>query len=1323
MTSPINLTPLEVPPPLSLLSGPSHPEFLQEETLADLFRATARGQGEKKALLFLDKSLSYAELDRWSDAVASFLGQQGIGRGASVGVWWPRSLELHVIILGIVKAGAAYVPLDYEMPEERVSGVLSEVKAAACFSPKAFSASCPVFTVPSPETGDADIAPPPGPKPDDWAYVLYTSGSTGKPKGIPITHRQICHFVRAEQHCLNIRSEDRVYQGFSVSFDMWCEETWISYLVGATLWVADATAAKSIDELETILRQNRITVLHAVPSLLAVMGDDLPDLRLVNAGGEACTKAVLDRWGKPPRIFFNTYGPTETTVSASIASLKNGDAITIGKPLPNYGLAVVDENLNPVPCGKPGELLISGPGVGQGYVNRPELTQEKFRPKPPSLASLPGEKVYLTGDAATMRENGDVLIQGRLDDQVKVRGYRIELGEIETKLSHLPHVLSAAVALKKDRQGNDHLAAYLVCNRIDDSLEGEIRSKLAQELPSYMIPGFFTFLPEMPRLPSGKIDRKSLPLPESLSKTDERELPPLNPNAPLPERMSVLLRRIFPAFKDLSQDFFSDLGGHSLLAAEFVSRMRQEGGRSDTSIKDVYTHRPLAKLAETWEARKPPAPAETPTFRKIPLPRYLLCGAAQLVALFFIYGLFAGQIFFPYLAYYYVLQETSNHVWGFVAALGSFCLVPPLITSLTITAKWLVIGRMKEGDYPLWGLYYFRWWFVKTMQKLTPLEHINGTPLYPLYFRMLGAKVAVDAQLSELNMGAEDLVTIGKDVSISSQVVMNNAVVEDGLLKIRKIHVEDHAYIGTASVIGGDCRIEEWGELKDLSHLRPGSVLKAREVWGGSPAVHQETKAPEELPQPLPVSDATRRKYSKFYLLVLLIFPFTVLLPLLPSIIMLNAMDDAWPDYDFTYLVFTPLLALSYVVLFALESILISRILQDKLEPGTYPVYSRIYVKKWFTDQVMALSLFVLHPLFATVYASSLYRALGAKVGKNAEISTASQVTHRFLEVGDGAFIADLVTLGEDDVRGQRVTLSKTSIGNKSFVGNSALIPQGYHLPDGMLVGVLSVPPTTDQLASLEAKDWLGSPAMPLPKRQESQLFPESLTTHPTKFRRLCRGLVEGFRILVPSSAVMSFSVLFIAYAHDLITGESWWNLLLQFPLHYLGFVGIPAFLITFILKWLLVGRYRPCQVPMWTWKVWCSEAVTAIYESLAVPFLLEYLTGTPFLPMALRLLGVRIGKRVWMNTADVTEYDVVEIGDDSALNFDSGPQTHLFEDRVMKIGPVKIGERSSIGARSVILYNTHVEEDTNLDALSLVMKGEDLPARTRWTGSPVKSA
>jgi len=1320
---------------LSIIIGADRPDLIREETLVTLFSESARRYADKTALIFHDEKLTYSELDSWSDAVAAYLVENGIGRGHYVGVWWQRGFELHAAILGIVKAGATYVPVDREIPAERVEVIMEEVGASACFSMQQLNVECKMLQVPAPPkrspegraflkvsqlTSGGDLE---GAQPNDCAYVLYTSGSTGKPKGIPISQKQICHLVRAEQSVFNINADDKVYQGFSVSFDMWCEETWISYFVGATIWVADNTTSKAIDELGDTLKKENITILHAVPSLLAVMDDTIPSLRLVNAGGEACTPQVLAKWARDGIKFYNSYGPTETTVTATIGELHSGDQIVIGQPLPNYNLAVVDEKMNLLPYGEAGELVITGPGVSSGYVKLPQLTQEKFLQKPASLSILPGDRVYRTGDAAIINKDGTVDLQGRFDDQIKLRGYRIELGEIENRLNGITGVLSAAVAVRKDGTGQDQLVGYVVMEDQVCIEENLFRLELAKTLPAYMVPGTIITLPEMPRMPSGKINRKALPMPETFTiDQSSAAQETMDLNAPASDRILAILRRVFPNKAiEPSMDFFDDLGGHSLLAAGLVSQLRRDAGLPHASLKDVYIHRPLEALITAWDQQPQEQKTKEREYNKVPFLRHLACWVAQTISLLIIYGLFAFQIFIPYLGYYYVDQETGVIIYSIITSLVLFSLMPPIFTIISLATKWLVIGKMKEGDYPLWGTYYFRWWFVKTMQRLLPAQFLNGTPLYPSYLRMLGMKIAADAQVSDFSFGAEDLISIGSDASLSSQTSLNNAFVEDGLLKLRRITIGDHAYIGSSAVIDGDSIVEDWGELQDLSHLQAGKTIASGEVWKGSPAQLIEKKSIADLPQPLPVSKLTRRKYKLVFSLFILIFPFIVLLPLLPTIITINKLDNAADDYDFTYLIGAPGLALLYIILFTAETIIFTRLMQRNVKAGNYPIYSMFYVRKWFSDQVMSLSLIVLHPIYATVFVSRFFRALGAKVGKDTEISTASSVTHPLLEIGDGAFVADAVTLGEADVRGQQLILDKTTIDSYSFVGNSALIPQGYHLEGNMLIGVLSTPPDKQQMEDSKARDWFGSPAIPLPRRQESNPFPPELTISPKRSRKLIRGFVEFIRIILPESAIICFSILFIAYGHDLLVGEPLWKIILYFPFYYLFFMGIPAFLLTVVLKWLFVGKYKPQQKPMWTWQVWRSEAITSTYEALSIPFLLEYMQGTPWLPLLMRLLGVKTGRRVWMNTTDITEFDMVTICNDAALNADCGPQTHLFEDRVMKVGPVKIGARSSIGAGTIILYDSEVGDDTKIEALSLVMKGERLAPATDWTGSPVK--
>lgn len=372
---------------------------------------------------------------------------------------------------------------------------------------------------------------------------------------------------------------------------------------------------------------------------------------------------------------------------------------------------------------------------------------------------------------------------------------------------------------------------------------------------------------------------------------------------------------------------------------------------------------------------------------------------------------------------------------------------------------------------------------------------------------------------------------------------------------------------------------------------------------------------------------------------------------------------------------------------------------------------------------MLDLSLDVLGPLYASIYLKPWYTLLGAKLGHGAEISTASFISPDLLSIGDESFIADSVSLGAPRVRGGWVTLDRNHVGKRSFVGNSAMLPPGTILGDNMLIGCLSAPPDDPADALREDAAWLGSPAVFLPQRQKSGGFSEEATYNPPPILRVQRAVIEFVRVISPSTCfIILISLMFSALLllHDpnyLSMGQA----LLFFPFLYVG-CGVAATLFTIAAKWILVGRYRPCERPLWSNFVWRNELLNALHEHLAEPFLVGALTGTPFVCWYFRLLGARIGKRVYMETTDLSEFDLACIGDEAALNADCTIQTHLFEDRVMKMSTVTIGPRCKVGAGSLVLYDTRMEEGSSLGDLSLLMKGEVLPARSSWEGVPAKS-
>jgi non-ribosomal peptide synthetase-like protein len=387
-----------------------------------------------------------------------------------------------------------------------------------------------------------------------------------------------------------------------------------------------------------------------------------------------------------------------------------------------------------------------------------------------------------------------------------------------------------------------------------------------------------------------------------------------------------------------------------------------------------------------------------------------------------------------------------------------------------------------------------------------------------------------------------------------------------------------------------------------------------------------------------------------------------------------------------------------------------------RMQPGRSAVHSNTYCKKWLVSHIQESSLNVLHGIYATVFAPFWYRLLGAKVGRDAEISTALGVVPDMLTLGDETFIADAVMLGDEQIDGGWMTMEATVVSNRSFVGNGSYIPDGTVLPEGVLVGVHTHAPANERMTGGDT--WLGSPPIHLPAREQVSGYPEHLTYRPSATRRLGRALVEAFRIVAPHAVVIAVGYTVVLDLMPLAGAGRWGETIWDLALVGLAY-GVGNYLFVLAFKWLLLGRYKKRAEPMWTPFVWLSEGVTNMYEGIAVPNFMRYLRGTPWLPLAFNLLGCRIGKGVYLDTTDITEFDCVHIGDHSELNALSCPQTHLFEDRVMKIDRVDIGSKVYLGPRSAVLYSAKVGDNARIGPLTLVMKGEHIPAATAWNGLP----
>jgi non-ribosomal peptide synthetase-like protein len=1177
--------------------------------------------------------------------------------------------------------------------------------------------------------------------PADLCYVIYTSGTTGKPKGVEIEHRSACHFVRAEAKLFQVQPSDRVYQGFSLAFDASVEEVWLAFFAGAALVVGTREMVRSGSALSGMLADSGVTVLSCVPTLLAMMDEDIPTVRLLILGGEVCPPDLVKRWWRPGRRVFNTYGPTEATVIATCTECRPGSPITIGQPVPNYLACVLDEQLRPVPAGVAGELCLGGIGLARGYLGQPELTREKFISFQPD--GEPARRLYRTGDLVRWAPDGSGLeFLGRIDTQVKIRGFRVELAEIEAALLQCPGVQAAVVALREDTSGIRQLVGYIVPQSSVPFDQKAARARLQEVLPGYMVPARLEPLARFPTLPSGKVDRRSLPPPRAHADETRPDLVPPHTNL---ERqiVSVWEKLLAQTPVSVQDDFFRDLGGDSLLAALMVSELRRSLALRELSMLDVYQQPTVAKLAARFERPnsregerpgEPKSPLQSGLAGKLALPgqqiqkesipasesfqptpfwRHFFCGAAQFASLFFILSFFALQWLTPYLTYTVLIEEDYDFVEAILGAFASLVVLYPVMLLIPIAVKWIMIGRYRPGAYPLWGTFYFRWWFTTTIEAAVPVGYLTGTPLLSLYLRLMGAKIGPNVHLGSDSFAVYDLLTIGEDSSINEDANLLGYTIDDGQLKIGRITIGERCFVGARAAVREDTQMEDDSALEDLSLLPCGAVIPRGETWLGSPArkVEQASRIPAARP-----SLARRFLFGVLHGIGLLIFPILVVAALFPGIVVMNELNYLDPYYWF--LLLSPLVGLSFIILLALEIALVKWMLLGKVKPGRHRLHGFYYLRKWFVDQTLDLSLDILGPLYASVYLTPWYKLLGARLGHGAEISTASSISPDLLSIGDESFIADNVSLGAPRVRDNVVTLDRNRIGKRSFIGNSALLPPGTVIGDSVLIGCLSAPPPDPADALREDSTWMGSPPLFLPRRQKSTAFPDETTFNPTAKLRVQRAIIEFVRVITPSTCfIILISLLFSALLllHDYLNLA---DTLLLFPLLYLG-CALSAAAVTILAKWVLVWRYQSRETPLWSTLVWRNELINALHEHLAEPFLVGALTGTPFVCWYFRLLGAKIGRRVYMETTDLSEFDLVRVGDEAALNADCTIQTHLFEDRVMKMSGIDIAPRCKVGAGSLVLYDTRLEEGAALGDLSLLMKGETLPSWTSWQGIP----
>jgi amino acid adenylation domain-containing protein len=555
---------------------------------------------------------TYAQLEARAERLADHLASLGVRRETRVGLCLERSPDLIVGLLAILKAGAAYVPMDPAYPSDRLAFMLEDTAASVVVTTRhhAGSLSGPTLAFADDESSwcGEETVPRATTDPDGAAYVIYTSGSTGRPKGVVVTHRNLVSSTWAR----TVYYREPVTRFLLVSshaFDSSVAGIFWSLAQGAALVLPDEQAVRDVEHLASLIEMHAVTHTLCLPALWKLLLDQteperLASMRTVILAGEVCTASVTQAHHRrlPGCALFNEYGPTEGTVWSSVHEIAEPvhGAVPIGRPIPGATVYLLDGSGRPTPVGVAGELHVGGPGVARGYLDRPDLNSERFVPDP--FSSESGARLYRTGDLARWRDDGVLEFLGRLDHQIKIRGYRVELAEIETRLAQAPGVSEVAVVDRDESDGDKRIVAYVVPQEKPGPGAGELRRALEQSLPEYMIPSAFVSLDDLPRMPNGKVDRHSLPEPGS-GRSDVLD-DFVAPATQLEKRIAARWREVLDVEEVGVHDGFFHLGGNSIRAAILINKLRGDLG-DVLRVADLFEKPRISELVALLAERSP----------------------------------------------------------------------------------------------------------------------------------------------------------------------------------------------------------------------------------------------------------------------------------------------------------------------------------------------------------------------------------------------------------------------------------------------------------------------------------------------------------------------------------------------------------------------------------------------------------------------------------------------------------------------------------------------------------------------------------------------
>ena len=1303
------------------------------QTLEAIFAASVAVHGDRVAIDVpagrhreADR-VTYAQLDDRAcrvaaaiDAAADSTRAEGGARQQVVIVVLPRDgVEVYAAQLGILRGGRAWCCLDPIHPDAHLAAVIADVSPVAIISDEhhrarvqALSGAIPVLDVgaiPAPGREVASVTM----KPEDLAYVISTSGTTGAPKGVMVRHASIAALVEADRARFGLGPGDRVAQCSSNAYDSSIEETWMALAVGATLVPVDDDVVRSGPDLPSWLRAHRITAFCPPPTLLRAMGvadpaRELPALRLVYVGGEPLPQDLSDLWSAALRLE-NGYGPTECTVTCTRGRMQPGVPVHLGDAVPGSRAIIVRDDGSETNDGEEGELWMAGLCVADGYLGQPGLTAQRFAVDPRH------GRVYRTGDLVR-RSGGSIEYLGRVDAQVKVRGHRVELGAVEACLAGAHGVREAACALVGEGSGA-RLGAVVVGETVD--LES-VLAHARNHLPPAMVPAFLHEAASLPRMLSGKIDRRAVAgmLAQGPIDTGHWDDQARDPSRSIVERVAACAAAAVAA-RDLpgaSMHFFEDLGGDSLRAVDLVLRIRRSIGLEAT-VRMVYDEPTIGGLARRVQGAAAAVRVEPRAVVAVPMHRRFTAWCVQAGSLALgavVAGTVGSWIVFrggPTVVDSIGLVGAAvlaPVVWG-VARLAWF----PASIACTAILKRALIGRYRPGWVPVWSSRHLREWMVEQVGSTIPWSIAEGTALTSWGLRRLGARVGRRVHVHRgVNVlrGGWDLLELGDGVTLCQDAAIVVSRIDRGGIEHGPVRIGDEATVGVRATVEPGVSIGAGAVLAPLTTVRAGATVPAGVRWDGVPgaAAGMAAVRPGEAHDDL----GTIRHAALSLAVRLVAQAITGAILALACV----GVDRALGGHLATWLSaptgsWSLVAAACGAAVLAVPAWLLTAALALRctgaITPGIHAMHGVTAMRIWWrTGLVESAGRWISGTLFWPMW----LRLSGMRIGRDTEVSSIIDVLPESVTIGQGCFFADGIYFASPEWSRGLVTVARTSLGDGTFVGNHAVVPAGVAYPDRLFIGVSTVAPA----ASHDGEGWFGVPPMRLPRREVVSVD-RRLTHEPGALQRINRWAWESARCLAVVPAVLGGAIWLNVAARgqaDVASMAVWGSLAACAAWAWLVGFGIVA-------KWILLGRVQPGQHGLWS--CWCSRwDYLYVLWWFSARVALMRAEGTPILAWTLRTVGTRVGRDVMLGpgATQIVDPDMLSYGDRSAVA--CHPQAHTFEDRVLKIDRVLIEDDASAGENAVTFYGSVIERGGRLEPGSVLMKGGVVAAGSTVCGAPV---